>query len=210
MVFQSSLSPHIILDRLPQNSWARTAARQTGSNSLFPLLLFLLSSPASLHSLVWSVYLCTALFAHFVIISSDLQIYNHRQLYDRMQADHSHPLLMWLPIKVWIVAGTLGFALALIMSIERCWSSAIRRRSTHLPLISRLARAYLIAFFALYYIDRAISLLYINRSLSLSDILYPIFFLCAIFLAATYRHLTLLCTSNSSSPVPETSSKKTQ
>lgn len=187
MVTQSAMSKQIILARVPYNSWTRIASRQTGANCTFPLLFFQLSNKRTLSSLFWSIMLASALFAHSVIISSDGHVFADTELMDHIRTkEHFHPLFSILPIVVWRAAGSLGFFAAWILTIERTYGPALRRRSPQLPAVCNIAVRYLVAVLTFYYVDRLVALYWLPEP-TLADVIYPIFFLLSLFVGSTYR-----------------------
>lgn len=176
MVFLSTISKDITLERLDHNGWPRSASRHTAAVTAPVFALFLLSSPASLWSLFFAVMAACAQFCHFVIISSDLGVYVERDISERVfRIDDIHPLFRRLPLFTAHVVGTIGFVAFLVITTERCFGPALRCRQPALPPISLAASFYICAVFCLWYGDHLIHAIISHASFK--DTLYPIAFL---------------------------------
>lgn len=155
MVFFSSISKDIVLDRMPVNGWARNASKHTALVTSIVLCLFMISSPASLLSLFLAVMAACAQFCHFVIISSDLTIYVDREIAVHIFRDpDQHPIFNVLPLYTAHVLGTIGFFSFLVITTERCFGSSMRLRRPALPKESLFAASYIMAVFSLWLLDR--------------------------------------------------------
>lgn len=157
MVFLSSKSKNIILDRLPTNGWARSASRHTASATLPTFAFFMLSPPSSTFSLFLSVMSACAQFCHFVVISSDLSIYVDEEMTKHIFKDDAfHPIFSKLPMFTPHVIGTIGFIAHFIITSERCFGNALKHRRMALPLITAYCSTWIVSVFSVWLIDHLV------------------------------------------------------
>lgn len=182
MVFMSTITPNLTLDRIEPNGWARTASRHTATATVAPFTLFLLSSPASISSLIFAVLTACAHFSHFIVISSDINVYKDPSVHQRLfRTDAArHPLFNILPLYTAAVVGTIGFFCMLIITTERCFGPSLRARRPVLPTVSFAAAAWVYAVFNLWFTDHLVSVLLAGRNTP--DLLHPIAFLAPLTL----------------------------
>lgn len=183
MVFLSSISKGLNLDRLAQNGWSRAASRHTGAVTAPVFALFLMMPPSSLWSHFMALLVCCAHFAHLVIISSDLHVYHDRVVAHKMfRLETTHPIFRVLPMWTAHVVGTIGFFAMLIISSERCYGPSLGRRQRKLPFLSRICCAWIWAVFNLWFLDRLLNAILARKSQE--EILYPIYFIAILLIGA--------------------------
>ncbi|PXF42384.1 hypothetical protein BWQ96_07904 [Gracilariopsis chorda] len=183
MVFFSSIAKGIVLDRVPQNGWARSASRHTGAVTAPIFSLFLMTSPSSLWSLFLAVMVACAHFCHFVIITSDLRVYVDDLIVRTMfRIETTHPIFRLLPLKTAHVVGSIGFVAMLIISLERCYGPSLGKREARLPFITRASSAWIWAVFNLFFVDRLVSAVLAKKDRD--QILYPIVFISILGIGA--------------------------
>lgn len=188
MVALSSIAKGIVLDRLLQHGWARTASRHTGAVTAPVFSLFLITSPSSLWSLFMAVMVACAHFCHFVIIASDVRVYNDDEIIVKMfRTESTHPVFRLLPLNTAHVLGTIGLVAMLLVSSERCYGPALGKRQNRLPTITRLSCAWIWAVFNLFFLDRLVRAILDRTAIHEDDIykvVYPLSFVLVLAIAA--------------------------
>lgn len=182
MVACSTLSKNITLERLRWIGWPRSASRHTGAVTSVVFSLFLLTPASSMWSLFLAVMVACAHFAHFVIITSDLRVYEDKEVVIQMfRTEETHPLYRILPLWTAHVVGTIGFFAMLVISNERCYGTFLRDRKGGYPIMTRISVAWVWAVFNLWFWDRLIGAVLSGKGQD--AILYPASFLACLWVS---------------------------
>ncbi|CDF34644.1 unnamed protein product [Chondrus crispus] len=143
MVMLSALQSGINLDPLEYTGWARTACRHTGAVAVVPFALFLVSNKGKSGSLFYAVMTACALFAHLVILSSDLRVFSDPEVMEQLLVrEKSHPLMASFGLQmggtIWKAIGCAGFAASIALAMERTYGSRLGQGNEKLGMLGSI------------------------------------------------------------------------
>lgn len=175
LVGMSYYSKGTTLDTLPYNAWSRMASRATAAAAIFPYMFWITSTPSSLWSLFWATWTCCAFAVHMMIVATDTKIFEDPAYHDELVRQGSHPLLSYLPRKLAIALGLLGYLLMTLCGLERTYGCALRRRQRYFPAWVCCSLAYIGTVYVAWFSDRLVNA--IRNTSEMEEILYPTAFL---------------------------------
>lgn len=192
MVMLSALQKGIILDPLPRNGWARTACRHTGAAAVAPFALFLASDKRKSGSLFYAVMTGCALFAHMVILTSDLRVYSEGEVMEQLLGrERTHPVGRVVGVEVggwiWKGVGSVGFAASVLLGMERTYGSGLGQGREGLGLVGSVATWVLVVCNVTSYVEMLIKAVVVDRGEDWREICYAVFWLVLLAACGTYR-----------------------
>jgi len=181
LVLMSYYSKGTTLDLLPYNAWSRMASRATGAAAVFPYVLQLVVSPASMWSLFAATWTCCAFAVHMMIVATDTKILEDPSYHAELVRQGGRPLLSYIPRKLAIGLGLLGYVGMVFCGLERTYGGALGNRRTRYPVAVQVSLTYISSVYMAWFADRLTDAV-LNKK-DAEEIAYPIAFLSLVALA---------------------------
>lgn len=169
------------------------ASRATGAAAVFPYVLQLIASPASMWSLFAATWTCCAFAVHMMIVATDTKILEDPAYHAELVRQGGRPLLSLLPRKVAIALGLLGYVSLVFCGLERTYGTALGNRRKRYPAVVQVSLSYISAVYMAWFADRLTDA--VLKKKEPEELAYTIAFLSLLALATAYmlRNNCVMC-----------------